>query len=321
MSVVSGMQSAPIPDNELCRLAALKSLQVLTQGCGKYKMFEDIVRLTVQSISVPCAAVSFLDADTQWLVVSKGTSMSRIPRNISFCSHAVYSGQLLVVEDASQSRSFYNNPLVIEKPHIRFYAGIPLKVPGGLALGTLSLWDYHERSLSADERQTLSYLKSLLEESIRCLYQASANFQYIRSLKPEHATSSQRNYVYHAINRIDSSTVASLTEVQLRSITQALEVSAPFQGHSVHVKGVIPLFFRKYYFVLLMGRDRRQRTRVKETHRVKNFCILATAGLLYTLFSLCLPLLFIIIIVLKHVFGIDVMPGFGIEDFLDNWWE
>jgi hypothetical protein len=48
--------------------------------------------------------------------------------------------------------------LVTGEPHIRFYAGIPLINPEGLALGTLCVVDHQPRRLSAAQQKTMQAL-------------------------------------------------------------------------------------------------------------------------------------------------------------------
>nr|MBA2817401.1 putative diguanylate cyclase AdrA [Candidatus Pantoea persica] len=64
----------------------------------------------------------------------------------------------MVVEDALQDERLHDNPLVTGKPHIRFYAGCPLRGPGGVNVGTLCILSPEPRAFDADDRATLREL-------------------------------------------------------------------------------------------------------------------------------------------------------------------
>lgn len=46
-----------------------------------------------------------------------------MPRDISFCAHTILQTDPLIVNDMQQDERFHDNPLVIQAPFIRFYAG------------------------------------------------------------------------------------------------------------------------------------------------------------------------------------------------------
>ncbi|HEX3034757.1 MAG TPA: GAF domain-containing protein [Thermodesulfobacteriota bacterium] len=46
---------------------------------------------------------------------------------------------------------FQTNPLVVSDPKILFYAGVPLVMSEGYAVGTLCVMDYAPRSLSLEQ--------------------------------------------------------------------------------------------------------------------------------------------------------------------------
>jgi diguanylate cyclase (GGDEF)-like protein len=61
---------------------------------------------------------------------------------------------------------FFDNPLVTEDPHIRFYAGQQLRPFGEQAIGTLCIIDRVPREFSADDRQIFVDLAKMVERKI-----------------------------------------------------------------------------------------------------------------------------------------------------------
>ena len=70
------------------------------------------------------------------------------------------------MENALLDARFMDNPLVLEGPKIRFYAGQPVKDPYGVVIGTLCLIDSVPRSFSREDRQDLLDFARLVEAEI-----------------------------------------------------------------------------------------------------------------------------------------------------------
>jgi PAS domain S-box-containing protein len=120
--------------------------------------FDDLTALVARSLDVPIALVSLVDADRQWFKSRYGLDALETPRDISFCGHVVAEQEILVVSDALEDNRFHDNPLVTGDPRVRFYAGVPLRTPGGHVLGTLCAIDHHARQVSDQQLDTLRAL-------------------------------------------------------------------------------------------------------------------------------------------------------------------
>lgn len=159
------MLPAPIPANDAERLAALYALLLL--DTPPEERFDKIVEFAAREFDVPIALISLIDADRQWFKANVGLEGTcETGRDISFCGHAILRAEIMMVPDALQDARFADNPLVTGPPHIRFYAGAPLILPNGYALGTLCLIDTRPRRLDDVELAILSTLRSLVLQEL-----------------------------------------------------------------------------------------------------------------------------------------------------------
>ena len=161
------MREAPIPPNEVERLAALRALQLL--DTPSEERFDRITRLAARLFDVPITLVSLVDANRQWFKSCQGLPVSETPRGVSFCAHAILGDDALVVPDARLDPRFADNPLVVGEPGVRFYAGQPLHDLTGHRLGTLCLVDRRPRHLDAPDLAALRDLAVWAEREINSL--------------------------------------------------------------------------------------------------------------------------------------------------------
>ncbi len=151
--------SFPLPPDETERLAALRALQIL--DTAPTRDFDGIVRLARDLMDVPIAAISLLDQHRQWFKAVEGFDCRQTPRDVAFCAHTICSPEPLIVPDTAEDGRFRDNPLVQGAPHIRFYAGIPLKLGDGPNLGSLCVIDTKPRSMTEQELVRLENLKEI----------------------------------------------------------------------------------------------------------------------------------------------------------------
>jgi two-component sensor histidine kinase len=134
-----------IPDYVLdpARLAALDGHAVLdtVPEAG----FDDVVQLAMQICETPVALVSLVAKDRQWFKARSGFEPCETDLNSSVCAHALVEPELLVIPDLTIDPRTASNPLVTGDPHIRFYAGAPLRTEEGHAIGSLCVIDSKPR--------------------------------------------------------------------------------------------------------------------------------------------------------------------------------
>lgn len=182
---------APIPANETERLAALKLLDIL--DTLPEPEYDDFTLLASRICGTPIALISLIDAERQWFKSRVGLDAAETPRDQAFCTHAIGSKppELLTVDDALTDERFHDNPLVTGPPGIRFYAGAPLVLSGGLALGTLCVIDRKPRHLELGQREALGALARQLTARLELRAANRKLAERTRELEVLHAENNQ----------------------------------------------------------------------------------------------------------------------------------
>jgi diguanylate cyclase (GGDEF)-like protein len=152
------------PVNEQARLDTLRSLNL--RDSVREERFDRLTRLARRLFNVPIAIVSIVDAEREWFKSSLGFELTETAREISFSGHAILGDDLLVVPDTTRDERFHDNPLVLNPPHIRFYAGCPITARNGNKLGTFAIIDHAPRELGESERELLRDLAGMAEQEI-----------------------------------------------------------------------------------------------------------------------------------------------------------
>ena len=155
------MSAASQPSNESQRLAALYGLRLLDSPPDE--RFDRITRLAARLLNVPMALVTLIDRDRQFNLSSFGCPTKEHPRDSSFCALAIRDGKTLVIPDTMADERYATNPSVTGEPHLRFYAGEPLKAPDGSVVGTLCVVDVQPRVPSEEDLKLLHDLAHLAQ--------------------------------------------------------------------------------------------------------------------------------------------------------------
>jgi GAF domain-containing protein len=159
------MLEAPVPEDETQRLALLRACNILYTPSEE--AFDDVARLAADLCGTEIALITLVDSDYQWFKARVGVEQAGTSRDLSFCGHCITERHPLVVQDTLLDGRFADNPLVVGDPGIRFYAGVPLQIDAGSAIGALSVADRAPRSLSARQLDGLRRLADQIARELR----------------------------------------------------------------------------------------------------------------------------------------------------------
>jgi len=159
------MQFAPIPKDEKERLAAVHRMAIL--DTTPEERFDKLTREAVLRLNVPISTVTILDEKREWFKSCQGLEQKEGDRDISFCGHALIAKDLFVVEDTLKDIRFADNPMVVNSPRIRSYAGIALlDHKTGQSIGVFCIKDTKPRDFSLKELSVLSDIATRAEDEL-----------------------------------------------------------------------------------------------------------------------------------------------------------
>jgi CheY-like chemotaxis protein len=149
------VRTPPLPENERFRLEILAALRIV--DTPPEQVFDDLVHLAALICDTPIAVIDFVDEQRVWFKAKVGLELEDIPREQSFSACAILQSDALIVPDPLADERFTND-LLVTVIGIRFYAGIPLILVKGQAVGTLAAMDRIPHLITAEQIDSLTIL-------------------------------------------------------------------------------------------------------------------------------------------------------------------
>lgn len=172
-----------MPCDEVLRQQILDDNDLIDTPADPY--LDTLVRVVREVFAVKTVLISLIDHDRQWFKSRIGLDITETPRTISFCAHAILGTQPLIVEDTYNDLRFHDNPVVVNNPQIRFYAGQPLFSQEGQPLGTLCLIDPHPGHLSEQQVRLFIDMATLVEGYLKLRHISEQTAQLRAALSRE----------------------------------------------------------------------------------------------------------------------------------------
>jgi GAF domain-containing protein len=157
--------SAEPVERERRRQKAVDDLNIL--DTAPEDRFDRIVTMARQLYGTESAVFSIIDNDREWHKSRSGKTILEAARTSSFCSVTIRGRDSMIVGDASADPRFNETAAVVDDPGIRFYAGYPVKAPGGQQIGALCVYDPKPRDGATVDDSMLRQLAHLLEAELK----------------------------------------------------------------------------------------------------------------------------------------------------------
>lgn len=196
---------AHTPPDQKDRLKDLQDLNIL--DTAPEAEFDDVVQLASRICGMPISLISLVAEDRQWFKAKAGMEAEGTSLEEAICAHAILEGDYLEIPDTRSDPRTRDNPLVLAKDPLQFYAGAVLRSSRGHAVGTLCVLDNKPNQLTDLQRDTLRVLAR----------QVMAQLELRRAI--EEAELLRREVDHRVKNSLQS--VAALTRIQARSATSA----------------------------------------------------------------------------------------------------
>jgi diguanylate cyclase len=154
------------PADEPQRLADLRAFGIL--DTEPEEDYDRLLQLATLLCGAPMGTLTFVDGQRQWYKSRVGVPVQQLPRDRSFCAHAILApDRVLEIPDVQRLGWADPQPWGPTGPALRFYAGVPLRTRDGSAIGTLCVMDSVPRRLSESQREGLVKLAEAVGSLLR----------------------------------------------------------------------------------------------------------------------------------------------------------
>ncbi|KFZ00493.1 hypothetical protein V498_00018 [Pseudogymnoascus sp. VKM F-4517 (FW-2822)] len=178
------------PLNEAVRMASLFNIE-RDWTPRQEQRAKELIQASMEEFGVTGVSISLIDTSHEILKAEVGYGSRRrmIKRSESIAAHALLATEVLVVVDTRKDWRFANNPLVVDGPKIRFFAGVPIFSSNCDIVGVFSIFSRVPRaSFTAIQRRSLADYGALCSADLNTLIDKSLSLEGQRTLQRQAKT-------------------------------------------------------------------------------------------------------------------------------------
>lgn len=151
---------------------------------GDEKDFNDLTTLASAICQTPIALINLFDEKRQSVKSLIVSNIAKSALEQSFSVPDISAEQdILIVEDAASDERFLPQPYINEQDKITFYAGVPLVNDDGVMLGSLSVIDRQQKSLTPEQINALKIIARQVVDKLELRKKAIVSEDTIRELR------------------------------------------------------------------------------------------------------------------------------------------
>ncbi len=219
-------------EQETARLDAVRQFAILDTALEE--SYDSITRLASLICEAPVSLVTVLDKNRQWFKSHYGTPIGETDRQHSFCNYTIeLDNEIFEVPDLRLDRRFVDNPFVTEDPKVVFYAGYPLRMDDGHALGSLCILDLKPRVLTETQRESLKILGGQVKRLIEAGRLSHQLKELNEELRRRNAEAEQFSYAVSHDLQAPLRTIGSFTEILLEEYAPQLDEEGQTMMHYI----------------------------------------------------------------------------------------
>ena len=148
------MPNPRVNSSEKERLKALRRLRLMS--LGRLPELDRLTAILARALGFPMSVVTLVEKEWVSVVGAYGVpNHGKIPRPETLCDQVIGKPEGFTIEDALADPAWAANRFVVNEPHLRSYAGVPILGAKGYAYGAVCILDSQEREITDFDLEVL----------------------------------------------------------------------------------------------------------------------------------------------------------------------
>ncbi|OBT90504.1 hypothetical protein VE02_01196 [Pseudogymnoascus sp. 03VT05] len=149
---------------------------------------KELVTASKKEFAVTGVSISLIDTSNEIFKAESTYNCRMIKRSVSIAAHALLTTEVFVILDTTKDWRFAKNPLVVNEPYIRFFAGTRILL-NGEAVGVFAIFGPKPRySFPASQRHSLIEYAAVCADELNTVMEKSFSQQSLHSVRSEAIT-------------------------------------------------------------------------------------------------------------------------------------